>query len=962
MPCSFYCCITQEVMRDPVSTVDGHVYERRAIVEWFRRFRRGTAPRSPKTGLPLPSLVLTPNIALRHAIEEYVKLRPYLERRMLDGASMERAAQELEADLEAKACRSESCEDPLPAIAEAAVEAARAAEANAQAAAQNEASAASRLLAALRWAEDCAQRESLRAGHNMQRIEVAEAAEAAALTLLCEAEASRLDACQELAQHAEAREQAAQLVESRTQDLALAEGEVVQLREALGVAQVSGTHALEEAARVAYTAQAEVAQLSLARDEATLLADTRTRDLTLIAVEVAQLREALCGAQVSAGELAHERDQATGLADARSEDLALAAGEFAQLQEAMRSANSGAEVAEARFREEVAQIASSTQVDAEHAAELRNARDEAVSSLADAAAAHAGLEAAVDAAVTAAVREAQKREHAGQHRIHENAAAAIASSEMRAADERATEATLWRSEVDRVEASAYERVRVAIAHAEKAKAAAEAAVQDAEASAAQRIAAFETHAAAVVRDTRLAEHRAEALETNALAAEGRIREEQFEIVQRVGRTEAAARSAEAAAVNCVTAANFWAAEAREEASACLQKADQEAARALALERWAAAEVRNANARADASELATVAAEARSAVAERGAAAVQRAEAALAAETRAIAACQRVEAAREGELTEVEERPLGEAQGASGSSRRCQSLPVRAYSSVPRDGSFALTTRRRTTATGVAFGTPERKPSVARRCPRTAAVAPRTPERRTPEKVEARRQRGVGAACSAGSPAPQRTPLRNITNRLDASLQPSLDARALGVSSAPATSHILLEALRGRRPLGGWAQFGRMLTPLLTSSSLELPHWRQRVPFCTEGLREAYSEARMMLLAAEYPEVFCIERPNALDEQHGLVALRSPPLGGHLFLCPLHDLSTGCITANPCAAGAAACLCAYLTCAALLREEEGQATKAAACMAPPRASPPPHMLHVYAGAPRFSPPPRAPPLP
>ena len=52
-------------MRDPVSTVDGHVYERVAIVRWLRHKKT-----SPLTGADLPSTNLIPNIALRKLIEE----------------------------------------------------------------------------------------------------------------------------------------------------------------------------------------------------------------------------------------------------------------------------------------------------------------------------------------------------------------------------------------------------------------------------------------------------------------------------------------------------------------------------------------------------------------------------------------------------------------------------------------------------------------------------------------------------------------------------------------------------------------------------------------------------------------------------------------------------------------------------------------------------------------------------
>lgn len=65
-PSEFICPITQEVMLDPVSTVDGHTYERGAIKRWLSRKRT-----SPLTGAPLKSTALVPNIALRKLIEEH---------------------------------------------------------------------------------------------------------------------------------------------------------------------------------------------------------------------------------------------------------------------------------------------------------------------------------------------------------------------------------------------------------------------------------------------------------------------------------------------------------------------------------------------------------------------------------------------------------------------------------------------------------------------------------------------------------------------------------------------------------------------------------------------------------------------------------------------------------------------------------------------------------------------------
>eukprot|EP00041_Stephanoeca_diplocostata_P032807 m.1062294 g.1062294 ORF g.1062294 m.1062294 type:complete len:890 (-) comp24214_c0_seq1:1361-4030(-) len=66
-PQSFKCPITQEVMRNPVCTCDGHTFERSAIEQWL--IKKDT---SPLTGLSLESRTLVPNVALRNAIEEFL--------------------------------------------------------------------------------------------------------------------------------------------------------------------------------------------------------------------------------------------------------------------------------------------------------------------------------------------------------------------------------------------------------------------------------------------------------------------------------------------------------------------------------------------------------------------------------------------------------------------------------------------------------------------------------------------------------------------------------------------------------------------------------------------------------------------------------------------------------------------------------------------------------------------------
>ena len=65
-PPLFICPITYAVMRDPVMCADGHSYEREAITEWLL-----THDTNPATNAQLPNKTLTPNYALRNAIEEW---------------------------------------------------------------------------------------------------------------------------------------------------------------------------------------------------------------------------------------------------------------------------------------------------------------------------------------------------------------------------------------------------------------------------------------------------------------------------------------------------------------------------------------------------------------------------------------------------------------------------------------------------------------------------------------------------------------------------------------------------------------------------------------------------------------------------------------------------------------------------------------------------------------------------
>jgi hypothetical protein len=71
-PPSFLCPFSIELMADPVSTMDGHCYDRPSIEKWFKLGHRT----SPKTGNTLPSTGLLPIHTLRNAINEWLADNP----------------------------------------------------------------------------------------------------------------------------------------------------------------------------------------------------------------------------------------------------------------------------------------------------------------------------------------------------------------------------------------------------------------------------------------------------------------------------------------------------------------------------------------------------------------------------------------------------------------------------------------------------------------------------------------------------------------------------------------------------------------------------------------------------------------------------------------------------------------------------------------------------------------------
>lgn len=73
IPHHFFCPITQDIMNDPVKTIDGMTYDRPAIERWF-----STASTSPLTGLPLSSKALVPHATLREQIAQLVQRHAHL--------------------------------------------------------------------------------------------------------------------------------------------------------------------------------------------------------------------------------------------------------------------------------------------------------------------------------------------------------------------------------------------------------------------------------------------------------------------------------------------------------------------------------------------------------------------------------------------------------------------------------------------------------------------------------------------------------------------------------------------------------------------------------------------------------------------------------------------------------------------------------------------------------------------
>ena len=68
IPHDFLCVITQNIMKEPVSTVDNFTYEKEAIIKWF--INHST---SPLTGLPLHTKTLVQNNTVYNKIQKFLE-------------------------------------------------------------------------------------------------------------------------------------------------------------------------------------------------------------------------------------------------------------------------------------------------------------------------------------------------------------------------------------------------------------------------------------------------------------------------------------------------------------------------------------------------------------------------------------------------------------------------------------------------------------------------------------------------------------------------------------------------------------------------------------------------------------------------------------------------------------------------------------------------------------------------
>ena len=87
------CSISHAVLKDPVTTEDGHIYEREHIQKWFDSGR----DTSPKTNNVLNNRTLTPNVEKKAQADTVESFRPLIESFLEDRKKLSRLVKFLEA-------------------------------------------------------------------------------------------------------------------------------------------------------------------------------------------------------------------------------------------------------------------------------------------------------------------------------------------------------------------------------------------------------------------------------------------------------------------------------------------------------------------------------------------------------------------------------------------------------------------------------------------------------------------------------------------------------------------------------------------------------------------------------------------------------------------------------------------------------------------------------------------------
>eukprot|EP00929_Paragymnodinium_shiwhaense_P021361 TRINITY_DN13949_c0_g1_i2.p1 TRINITY_DN13949_c0_g1~~TRINITY_DN13949_c0_g1_i2.p1 ORF type:complete len:884 (+),score=217.54 TRINITY_DN13949_c0_g1_i2:79-2730(+) len=823
IPWSFCCCITQEIMSDPVTTCDGHVYERAAIQEWFRRARRnGSGHRgvvkSPKTGMPLPSLVLTPNMPLKHAIEEYLRLRPCLERHALDHKSLERAAQDLEGELLAKEAEHQRhvycLTEHIDVVLHRRI---HAAEATAEQALYERDSAVEEVQ---RLREELVVRPSQPdpsavlpgngqslCGPLLEGAEKArEACELWAANLSLSEEVERL--ASQVGHWQEAAQRSAEECERLASQVVAAETEKAAAHEAAGLAEERAQALLEKLAEMQLERQALEERIEAQAAEYSLALETESRLLATQEEAKARLEAALENA-ASVKSQFELYEQKT-------------ANEVACLQQALeREAAAAAEV-----------VSGCQERTAEYQETLKELRccEESV------------------AALRATLEEEGREATAGRGREEELRRRVRLLEEREEADQRRFAA------LSRAEAASAKEVQRCTAEWQAAANQAKSLQQALETSE-RRLAACESEAEGE-RRTSDQERAAFALCEDSLATcESRLEAVQKQLYQ--GESASERLAAELREARGALGRSEREMEELRDRLCEEERFAEERSRAMASKVYQSAGVQ--------ASLATVSA------------GVQASLATVSAGIQAVP----LEPERTCVGCNTDSCAPGEGHPSQPGCREDFGEPAVELPGRAQQQLLLLRKRLgRTDGKGQRLLQPGHAPSDAE-LPQCEPAAPCTPPRKIARQPDALTVTPVARPCDLFAATPP-TAMRRCAWAAESVA--TVGIPTAGKSRGPldacaAAPNDLLERLRGRRPLGGWRQFRQVLEPLVASATLMPVDWHRRIAFCDEGLKTHYQPAMLITLAGDYPELFAVSCEG--------VSLRHEFVKQHGFGCPLH---------------------------------------------------------------------------